>query len=183
MNELPLYYNQSINFEAKLRIFIYVLLFFTSFKLQAIETCSRVAVINFQEVLIDSNSSEKGEGLRYHLEKDPVAKMHLDTYQKNSRFVWPSAIIGTAGTGLILYGFFNSDSEDRRIFLISGGATLLVNYLIARTLEVTNEVNLNKATEEYNKRNLPKIFFNPDESQGQLSLPGTKFGLAQQWTF
>jgi len=166
-----------------LHIFLLALLFLTSFRLQAIETCSRVAVINYQEVLIDSNSSDKGEGLRYHLEKDPVAKMHLDTYQKNSRFVWPSAIIGSAGTGLLLYGFFNSNSEDRRIFIISGSATLLVNYLIARTLEVSNETNLNKAIEEYNKRNLPKIFFNPEDNQGKLSLPSTKFGLAQQWTF
>ncbi len=172
-----------ITFEVHLHTFLLALLFLTSFRLQAIETCSRVAVINYQEVLIDSNSSEKGEGLRYHLEKDPVAKMHLDTYQKNSRFVWPSAIIGSAGTGLLLYGFFNSNSEDRRIFIISGSATLLVNYLIARTLEVSNETNLNKAIEEYNKRNLPKIFFNPEDSQGQLSLPSTKFGLAQQWTF
>jgi len=166
-----------------LRTIFTVILFLTSFGLQAIETCSRVAVINYQEVLIDSNSSEKGEGLRYHLEKDPIAKMHLDTYQKNSRMVWPSAIIGSAGTGLILYGFFNSNSEDRRIFLISGGATLLVNYLIARTLEVTNEVNLNNAIEEYNKRNLPKIFFNPEETTGQFSLPASKIGLAQQWSF
>lgn len=157
--------------------------FFTLNSAYAVETCSRIAVINFQEVLVDSNTSEKGEGLRYHLEKDPVAKAYLDTYQKNSAIYWPSAILGTAGTGLMLYGFFNSDSEDRRLFLIAGGATILVNFLVTRTLELTNEVNLNRAIEEYNKRNLPKIFFNPEESQGQIDFSHVKLGLVQQWSF
>lgn len=174
---------RKITFEVKLRFFFFTLIFLASFPVSAIETCSRVAIINYQEVLIDSNSSDKGEGLRYHLEKDPVAKMHLDTYQKNSRVMWPTAIVGTAGTGLLLYGFFTSDPEDRRIFLISGSATILVNFLIARTLEVSNESNLTKAIDEYNKRNLPKIFFNPDETQGQFNFSTSKIGLAQQWTF
>ena len=149
----------------------------------SVETCSRIAIINYQEVLVDSNTSEKGEGLRYHLEKDPVAKAYLDSYQKNSSIYWPSAILGTAGTGLMLYGFFNSDSEDRRLYLIAGGATILVNFLVTRTLEITNESNLNKAIDEYNKRNLPKIFFNPEESQGQIDFSNVKLGLVQQWSF
>lgn len=149
----------------------------------AAETCSRTAIINYQEVLVDSNTSEKGEGLRYHLEKDAKAKEYLDLYQKNSSVHWPSAILGTAGTGLMLYGFFNSDSENRRIYLIAGGATILVNFLVTRTLEITNESNLNKAIEEYNKRNLPKIFFNPEETQGQIDFSNVKLGLVQQWSF
>lgn len=149
----------------------------------AAETCSRIAIINYQEVLVDSNTSQKGEGLRYHLEKDVVAKQYLDTYQKNSGIRWPSAVLGTAGTGLLLYGFFNSDSENRRLFIISGTATILVNFLIARTLEVTNESNLNRAIEEYNKRNLPKIFFNPEGTQSQMDFSKVKIGLVQQWTF
>ena len=160
-------------------------LFFT-FNLEsvsAVETCSRVAIINFQEVLVDSNTSEKGEGLRYHLEKDPVAKEYLDIYQKNSAIRWPSAILGTAGTGLMLFGFFNSDTEDRRLYLIAGGATILVNFLVTRTLELTNETNLNRAIDEYNKRNLPKIFFNPEETQGQIDFSKVKLGLVQQWSF
>ena len=149
----------------------------------AVETCSRVAIINFQEVLVDSNTSEKGEGLRYHLEKDPVAKEYLDIYQKNSAIRWPSAILGTAGTGLMLFGFFNSDTEDRRLYLIAGGATILVNFLVTRTLEITNEANLNRSIDEYNKRNLPKIFFNPEETQGQIDFSKVKLGLVQQWSF
>lgn len=174
---------EKTTFEVILRIFLFLILFLTSFKVSAIETCSRIAIINYQEVLVDANTSEKGEGLRYHLEKDPVALEYLNTYQKNSSIKWPSAVLGTAGTGLLLYGFFNSDSEDRRLYIISGTATILVNFLIARTLEVTNESNLNRAIEEYNKRNLPKIFFNPEETQSQINFSNIKLGLVQQWTF
>jgi hypothetical protein len=150
----------------------------------AVETCSRVAVINYQEILVDSNASEKGEGLRYHLEKDAVAKEYLNTYQKNSTIRWPNALLGTAGTGLVLFGFFSSNAQDRQILLVSGAATILVNFLIARTLEVANEVNLNKAIEEYNKRNLPKIYFNTDNPQaGNDGFPGFKVGLAKDWSF
>lgn len=170
-----------------MRFFLFSLVFtclFLSQTLSAAETCSRIAIINFQEVLVDANASEKGEGLRYHLEKDPVAKAYLDSYQNNSDIRWPNALLGTAGTGLLLFGFFTADSEDRRIYLISGGATILVNFLIARTLEVANEANLNRAIEEYNKRNLPKIYFNPDTNlQGSAGLPGFKIGLAKDWSF
>ena len=42
------------------------------------ETCSRVASINYQEVLIDVSSNNRGEGLRYYLAKDQIAKELLD---------------------------------------------------------------------------------------------------------
>ncbi|MBC7712837.1 MAG: hypothetical protein H7177_05835 [Rhizobacter sp.] len=169
-----------------MRNFLVILLIFVSLPVFAVETCSRIAIINYQEVLVDSNTSEKGEGLRYHLEKDPVALQYLNTYQKNNSVKWPSAVIGTAGTGLLLMGAFSSNPEDRRTFLITGVATIAVNFLVARTLEITNEANLKKAVEEYNKRNLPKIFFNPDNpegTQGQIDFSKIKVGLVQQWTF
>ena len=169
-----------------MRIFLSILLIFLSLPVFSVETCSRIAIINYQEVLIDANTSEKGQGLRYHLEKDPIALQYLNTYQKNSGIKWPSAVLGTAGTGLLLLGFFNSNPEDRRTYIITGAATILVNFLVARTLEITNEVNLNKAIEEYNKRNLPKIFFNPENlegSQSQIDFSKIKLGLVQQWTF
>ncbi len=158
---------------------------FSSQNLWSVETCSRIAVINYQEVLVDSNVSEKGEGLRYHLEKDPVALELLNTYQKNSAIRWPNAILGTAGTGLLLFGFFTSDSQDRQIYLISSGAVILVNFLVARTLEVANESNLNKAVEEYNKRNLPKIYFSPETNNPQANsiLPSMKIGFIKDWSF
>ena len=166
-----------------MRFFLVILFIFNSVSVFAVETCSRTAIINYQEVLIDSNSSQKGEGLRYHLEKDPLAKQYLDTYQKNSAIMWPSAVLGTAGTGLLLVGFFNSDSENRRLYIISGSAIIFVNFLVARTLEMNNESNLNRAIEEYNKRNLPKIFFSPEGAQSYMDFSKVKVGLMQQWTF
>ncbi len=169
-----------------MRFFLVFLLIFVTLPVSAVETCSRIAIINYQEVLVDANTSEKGEGLRYHIEKDPVALGYLNTYQKNSSRKWPSAVLGTAGTGLLLAGFFNSDSEDRRTFILAGATTFIVNFLVARTLEITNEENLNKAVEEYNKRNLPKIFFNPETPEGtqsQIDFSKMKLGLMQQWTF
>jgi hypothetical protein len=176
-----------LKLEVILRNFFLLFILFNlilTYKAKAVETCSRIAIINYQEVLVDANASEKGEGLRYNLEKDPIAKEYLNTYQKNSNIRWPTAMLGTAGSALMLYGFFTVDSQDRQIYLISGTATILVNFLIARTLEITNEVNLNRAVEEYNKRNLPKIFFNtlPD-LQGNLYFPTIKVGLSKDWSF
>ncbi len=170
-----------------MRYFLLCSLFLAIFVVQtvaAVETCSRVAIVNYQEVLVDANASEKGEGLRYHLEKDSKAKEYLDIYQKNSAIRWPNAILGTAGTGLILLGFFNSDSQDRQVYLISGAATVVVNFLVARTLEISNEVNLTRAIEEYNKRNLPKIFFNPEGNrETYMGFPNIKVGLTKDWSF
>ncbi len=147
------------------------------------ETCSRIAVINHQEVLVDANSSEKGEGLRYHIEKDKSAKEYLDTYQKNSRIIWPSAVLGTTGTAMLLYGFFNSDSEDKNIYLLGGASVMLINFFVAKTLEITNESNLTNAINEYNKRNLPKIYFSPEENRSQNDFFQYRVSLLGSWSF
>lgn len=172
-----------IIFEVILKLFLLFFLFIFSFCVNAAQTCSRIATINYQEVLVDSNSSEKGEGLRFHLEKDPVALEYLNKYQKGTGLRWQNAILGTAGTGLLLYGVFNSDSEDRKVLVGTGVATLFVNYLISRTLELSNETNLNKAIEEYNKRNLPKIFFTPEETRAETSTTHFQVGLTKVWSF
>lgn len=132
--------------------------------LQANETCSRVAKINFQEVLVDSSSTKKGEGLRFYLEKDPVAKQHLEEYQRGTGIRWQNAALGTAGTGLMLSTAFMEDkNNNRELFLFGGLTLLLVNFLLAKTTDYYNETNLHKAIAEYNKRNLPKINFRPSE--------------------
>ena len=86
-----------------LKVLFYTLLFLQISPASATETCSRIATINFQEVLVDTNSTDKGEGLRFHLEKDPIAKEYLNLYQKNSAITWPTALIGTTGTGILLF--------------------------------------------------------------------------------
>lgn len=131
------------------------------------ETCSRVATINYQDVLVDVSSSNRGEGLRYYLEKDQVAKELLDEYQDNNRPTWKGAAMSTLGTAMILGGFLRTTAgEDETFtsknFLIVGGATLIgVSYLISKTKQYSNEYLLLKSIDEYNKRNTPSIFFAP----------------------
>lgn len=144
---------------------------FLTQELWAAETCSRVATINYQKVLIDTNSTQKGEGLKHHLEKDKRAKYFLEEYQKGTEIKWQNAILGPIGSGAILAGFLNNDESTKKNLLISGAVLIAVNFFVARTMESANESNLYRAVEEYNKRNLPKIFLdpkeNPDGSSGQ----------------
>ena len=155
---------------------------FTTF---AAETCSRVATVNYQEILVDPNTSQKGEGLRYYIEKDQIAKEFLDEYQKNTQITWKNALLGSLGSGLMISSLFIKDEQDKRIYLVSGATMVLLNFLVARTLEITNEQNLNKAVEEYNKRNLPKIFMNPQSSTNKddSNTFNLAFGLSKSWSF
>lgn len=151
----------------------------------ATQVCSRVAVVNYQEILVDTSSTQKGEGLRYYLEKDQIAKAHLDEYQDGTRIRWQNAALGTVGTGMIVGGLFASDeSGAKKTLLIGGAAMIIVNFFVARTLEFNNEQNLTKAIEEYNKRNLPKIFFYPDGIPNDATTsPGLSMGLFKDWSF
>lgn len=165
-------------------IILIIALFLNIFAINAAETCSRIATINFQEILVDPNTSQKGEGLRYFIEKDPVAKNYLDEYQKGTQISWKNALLGSVGTGFIISTLFVKDSQDKKVYLISGATMILLNFLISRTMEVANEQNLNKAIEEYNKRNLPKIFFNPQTSvETNPSSFTISLGLEKSWTF
>lgn len=158
-------------------IFILSLILLSKFA-QAEETCSRVAVINYQEVLVDTSSTQKGEGLRHHLNKDPIAKNYLDIYQDTSRIKWQNAALGTLGTGLILSSFLiNTDQENKKSLIVGGVSLLIINFLVARTLEFTNEENLKKSIDEYNKRNLPKIYFL------QSKILDKSFLITKSWSF
>lgn len=150
----------------KLSILV-LLLFFAAPLMAANQACSRVATVNYQEVLVDVSASYRGEGLRYYLEKDQVSKELLDQYQENNRPTWKSAAMSTFGTAMILAGFLRSDSSANESFasrnvLIFGGATLIaVSYLISKTNQFNNEYLLQRSVEEYNKRNTPRIYFGP----------------------
>jgi hypothetical protein len=144
-----------------------------SLPLWSAETCSRVATINYQEVLVDVSSSNRAEGLRYYLEKDQIARELLDDYQENLRPTWKSAAMSTLGSAMILGGLLRTNAGDsetftNRNFLLFGGATLIgVSYLISKTNQFNNEYLLLKSIEEYNKRNTPRIFFAPtDDGSG-----------------
>jgi hypothetical protein len=168
------------------KFFILILTLLTT--ASANETCSRLAIINYQEVLVDTNSTQKGEGLRYYLEKDPNALAHLERYQEGTQIQWQNALLGTAGTGLLIAGVLNNSDGNRanntKKQLLVGGATLIaVNFLVARTLEAANENHLKNAVDEYNKRNLPKIYFMPDVAGRGEQSTGTSVGVQQDWGF
>jgi len=168
----------------KIRVTLLLTLILVAAQIQAVDTCSRLAIINYQEVLVDTNSTEKGEGLRFHIEKDPVAKSYLDTYQQGTQIRWQNAALGTVGTGMMLAGVIGEHSADREKVLLFGGATLmLINFFVARTLESSNEQNLIKAIEEYNKRNLPKIYFNPEQKGDGTLGSEVSLVIGKDWSF
>lgn len=142
----------------------------------AAETCSRVATINYQEVLVDVSSNNRGEGLRYYLEKDQVSKGLLDEYQENNRPSWKTAALSTFGTAMILGGILRTGSGEDESFtnrnvLIVGGITMIaVSYLVSRTNQYRNEYLLQKSVDEYNKRNTPKIYLTPLDTQKGMGL-------------
>ncbi len=151
----------------------------------AAESCSRTAIVNYQEVLVDASSSNRGEGLRYYLQRDPVAKKLLDEYQKNNRPRWQAAALGTVGTATILAGFLRSSEGENELLtgrntLIFGGLTMVgVSYLISRTNQYNNEWLLQRAIEEHNKRNTPRIYFSTDPNSPSHS----GFGMGLQKDF
>lgn len=130
------------------------------------ETCSRVAIINYQEVLVDTSSNSKGEGLRFYLEKDPNAKKLLNEYQEQNKPSLLATTTSTLGSAMILGGLLQTDENTsgitNRNSLIYGGLLLsTISYLVSKTLQYNNEELLQRAVEQYNKRNLPRIYFSP----------------------
>ena len=143
----------------------------TNFALSA-ETCSRVAIINYQEVLVDAGSNKKGEGLRFYLEKDAQSKTLLDKYQeKNRPTIWGAAT-STAGSLMLLSGLIqtsnSSNSQNKNTLIFGGGVLIALSYLTSKTLQFNNENLLKTAVDQYNKRNLPKIYFSQNQENGKL---------------
>lgn len=133
-------------------IFLFLTLcIFTSNSSHAIEACSRIAMYNYQEILIDSTTSKKGEGLRPLLQKEPEALRKLEIYQKNADLKWPNAVVGSIGVGLIATSLALKESSAKSTYLVSGLTTMLLNFFISKTLEITNEKNLDEAISIFNK--------------------------------
>src|SRR3989339_1955314 len=88
---------------------------------EAQETCSRSAIINYQEILVDTNSTQKGEGLRFYLEKDPTAIKYLDKYQEEAQIKWANIVMGTTGSLLTIGGLLvGGDNDDKKAMIIGG---------------------------------------------------------------
>ncbi len=129
---------------------------------------------------MDVSSKNRGEGLRYYLEKDEIAKGLLNDYQANNIPTWKSAALSTAGTALMIGALLTSSgNENSKNFMLLGGATMIaVSYLISKTNQYNNEYLLTKSIEEYNKRNTPKIFFSPSNPKDGL---GGGIGVGQEF--
>lgn len=140
------------------------------------EVCSRIALINYQEVVVDTSSSKKGEGLRFYLEKDEVAKALLDEYQQKTKpSIW-NASFSTLGSlmilgGLGLSGNSNKDSLFNQTNLLIGGALVVgISFLTSKTIQNKNEEILQNAVDHYNKRNTPRIYFSPFSPKGDVGV-------------
>lgn len=145
------------------------------------ETCSRKAIINYQEILVDGGSNKKGEGLRFYLEKDKYSKELLDKYQEmNKPTIW-SASTSTIGSLMIFSGLLQTNEDDgiqnRNTLLYGGGILVALSYLVTRTMQYNNEEVLKNAVDQYNKRNLPRIYFSPYND----SSPGLGIGVQQEF--
>ena len=149
-----------------------LLIFLFSLNVFAQETCSRIATVNYQEVIVDTSANAKGEGLRYYLSKDKKAEKLLDEYQaKNEVSIWSSSA-STIGSAMVLVGLLQNDNSDgtnttRNNFIYGGLLIGAVNYLIVKTMQYSNEEILKNAVDQYNKRNLPRIYFSPYEDNNR----------------
>ncbi len=145
------------------------------------ETCSRRAIVNYQEILVDGGSNKKGEGLRFYLEKDNHSKKLLNEYQdKNKPTIW-SASTSTLGSLMIFSGLLQTNEDDgiqnRNTLIYGGGILVALSYLVTKTLQYNNEEILKRAVDQYNKRNLPRIYFSPYNNNS----PGLGIGVQQEF--
>ena len=164
--------------------YLFILIFtLCSINAFANETCSRVATINYQKVLVDAGNNRRGEGLRFYLEKDPVSKKLLDDYQEKNKPTIFNASASTAGSIMVLAGLLQTNQADgvqnSNTLIFSGSILIALSYLTTKTLQLNNEKILNEAVEEYNKRNTPRIYFSPFKDNNGGSAIG--FGLQQEF--
>lgn len=147
-----------------MRNFLLILLTLQS-SLFASEICSRVATVNYQEVLVDAGASARGEGLRFYLEKDQRAAALFREYQENASPDWKSTALSTLGGSMMIFGLTRTTDGGglftRNSLVLSGATVIALSYLITKTLQYNNEYKLQRAVEEYNKRNRPLIYFSP----------------------
>lgn len=166
-----------------MKILLTILLFLSAQRSFSDSTCSRIATINYQEVLVDSGTGKMGEGLRFYLEKDPESLALLDEYQKKSKPTPWTAGASTVGSIMILSGLLQTGDQSPfgdKNTLISGGAILVtLSYLMTKTVKLNNEKFLNLAIDQYNKRNSPRIYFSPFRDNNGES--GVGFGLQKEF--
>lgn len=147
------------------------------------ETCSRVAIVNYQKVLVDASSNKQGEGLRFYLDKDPISRELLDKYQKENKPTLFSASASTAGSLLLFAGLIQTNNgagfQDSNTLIYSGAILIALSYLTSKTQQYSNEKILKEAIDQYNTRNTPRIYFSPYKNNNDTS--GLGFGFQQEF--
>lgn len=143
---------------------LFILVHFSSFS--AKNNCSRTVIINGKKIAIDTSSTQKGQALRYYLSKDPIASEYFEQYTEANKPHWKRIGASTLGVGLILGSLVSSNNTKNNLFkrdtlLYSGLGIVALSFLYAKTKDNENEVWLNKAIDEYNKRSSPKIYWLP----------------------
>ena len=109
---------------------------------------------------------------------------YLNLYQKGHTLGPLNTFFAAAAPTLFLAGLAaDSDKERQKSFYTWGIVVVFANFLISKTLQITNEANLERAIEEYNKRKTPKIRYGqgrsyPDSLQKQIS-----FTIKKSWSF
>lgn len=161
-----------------MKMFISLLLMLST-TIYAGETCSRVATINYQEVLVDAGTGKMGEGLRFYLEKDPISKSLLNKYQKLNKPSRWSASASTFGSLAIVASLLQNEEASglgSKSTLLYGGVMLIsLSYLTSKTVKFSNEKILKQAIDQYNKGNSPRIYFSPFKDK--TGSTGLGFGL------
>lgn len=150
-----------------------ILILSTQSILGAVSSQRRFALINGEKVAIDTSTSQKGEGLRYYLEKDPIALEYLEQYTEGNRPNWYRVTLSTIGIGLIAGGALSTSNRD---LLVGMGVGIFgLSFLYAKTREAEREEILKNSVIEYNKRNKPEIILAPYYSPLDQSW-GFRFG-------
>lgn len=126
----------------------------------------RTVQINGESIAIDASTTQKGEGIRYYLEKDPIALEYLNQYAQTNKPNWKRIAVSTFGVGLILGSIIASNETDniflkRDTLLYSGLGIVALSFIFAKTKQGEQEIYLNQAIQEYNKRNKPEIIWSP----------------------
>ena len=149
----------------------------------AAKSCERVAIVNHQEIPLETMSGSRGEGLRPYLEKDKDALNYFDLYQERNRIHPFNTVLGIVGPGFLVTGLvLNSQSEQKKTFLTWGAVLVVTNFLVTKTIQGTSESYLEKAVEEYNKRHLPKIDLN-FHAPNSFSKKSLAFSIKKNWSF
>lgn len=153
---------------------------------QGTETCGRIAEVNYQNILVDTSSSLRGEGLRPYLNKDPKALEYLNTYQENSKPGLRSSLLGTLGVTFAILSFTTNNEHsapyNRKVLLTTGLSLILVNFIFNKAVQAQNEKNLQLSINEYNQRNSPKIYFGPAlENENNSKPEGFELGVSKEF--